>query len=437
MKLVWTEVLLMILALSAALAAWAGEAALSLSEAVRYAAENAPGLAIERTTEEIRVLEERNSRYKLLPNLDLTTTNGLRGTSSDRGASPTQPWSSLLMLSLIEYLYDNGESLTRIRIASLKSERARLSVLKTREELSLQVAQEFYLYSLSNELIEVKRQQKISIEKQYASLSQEYLQGFKTKQDYLRLKARLQRSVLDVLAAESKRDQAEIQLNKILGVQSEDGKKLKFIPLRASDMLKKIPETLPVLENTYLYRIQQLDAQIDDKTVDLSRRKIWPEASLSSGVTYQFQDYLNAPTGYASSSTNWNVLLTLTYKIWDWGNLRRDASIAQSKALNEAHDRKKNWFEQRAKIEVLGEEMQRLSSSFSLQKELLAMEDETYTRLSANYREGKIPYLDLITGMDNLLDARVNYYTIYFNLLSKFAEYQSYEGKLYETLAHQ
>ncbi|HAR42744.1 MAG TPA: hypothetical protein DCS07_08980 [Bdellovibrionales bacterium] len=409
---------------------------LNLQDAIRYAADHAPGLAIERMNEEIRNLEHLNAKAKLLPSLDVSAVHGVQGISPEISQSPTRPFTSSVTVSATESLYDNGESLTRLSIAALNKELARLSTLRKREALTLEISREFYRYSLNHQLIEVEQQQLIAIQKQFTKLEHEYRQGFKTKQDYLRLKAQSQRAVLDLVSAKSRREQSAISLRKLLGMMPDERPTLEFQP-QTPGAKPLLTESSPNLKNTYLYRMQELENQISDKTADLSRRNYWPQAFLTSGVNYQYRDYLRAPTGYASGSTNWNVMLTLQYNFWDWGIRKRNVLIAEDKTANDRQGRKAELIQQQASIMALAEEMQRLNESFTLQQELLVMEEESYSRLSNDYRDGKISYLDLVSGMDNMFRARVNYYTLYFSLLEREAEYRTYEGTLYETLARQ
>ena len=67
-------------------------------------------------------------------------------------------------------------------------------------------------------------------------------------------------------------------------------------------------------------------------------------------------------------------------------------------------------------------------------KELLSLEKENLDFIGREYRNGKVAYLDLINGLNNLSDAEIKYYSATSDLI--IAEYTLlyHQGKLYEEL---
>ena len=76
-----------------------------------------------------------------------------------------------------------------------------------------------------------------------------------------------------------------------------------------------------------------------------------------------------------------------------------------------------------------------LKVSWQLNRDLLKMEQENFTNLEDDYRQGKVAYLDLVTGLSDLLAAKTNFYTNYINLMSSLAQYRYYEGTIYDFAA--
>lgn len=54
--------------------------------------------------------------------------------------------------------------------------------------------------------------------------------------------------------------------------------------------------------------------------------------------------------------------------------------------------------------------------------------------IAKKYREGKVPYLDYITSINELLDARIQNSTAYFDSLQALSKKRYYEGTLYDSL---
>jgi outer membrane protein TolC len=66
----------------------------------------------------------------------------------------------------------------------------------------------------------------------------------------------------------------------------------------------------------------------------------------------------------------------------------------------------------------------------------MRLEQSNFAILEEDYRQGKVAYLDLVTGLSDLLSARVSYYTNYISILTAMAQYRYYEGTIYETVAN-
>jgi outer membrane protein TolC len=63
--------------------------------------------------------------------------------------------------------------------------------------------------------------------------------------------------------------------------------------------------------------------------------------------------------------------------------------------------------------------------------ELMEMERLSFEQLEDNYRRGRVSYLDLITGIRDLSEAREQYYASYFSLIKAAARHRATEGALY------
>jgi outer membrane protein TolC len=79
-------------------------------------------------------------------------------------------------------------------------------------------------------------------------------------------------------------------------------------------------------------------------------------------------------------------------------------------------------------------ELSRLTANYRLNDELLQLTQESFDTLETEYRNGKISYLDIITGLNDLLDAKVGFYSAHFALLQNIAQYRFYEGNLYDSV---
>ena len=412
---------------------------MNLPAALHFALEHAPSFDSARRNATIGALESKNAIAKLMPSADFTTTDGLQNQSPN---ALNTPWTSQLNLSLSENIYDNGESWTKHHIADTNREVQALSYLKAREQLAFDVAKEFYNYSLNSKLIEVTRQQYTTLQRQFASLSAQYRAGLKPQKDFLRFKAQVQRSEINLLTAENNVRTSRIELQRLLGIDVLDPAETNqpapdFTPIEPGG-IEQVPKVAPPYHATFDFRIAELQRQIDQATENLTKRKVWPELYATSTVSYQYSNFLNIGTDGGGPSSNlwtWNALLTLKYNIWDFGTRRRDADIAEHQREISNNKVRDGLLKVQSEMEKVMRQLEKGEADYRLARELLKLSIESFNFIDEEYRRGKVSYLDITNSLDELLDAKTRFYTAYFGLLQAIAGYRYYEGKLYESLA--
>jgi len=428
---------------------------INLSQALKYAMEHAPSMVQAREQIDVREAEVDRAKARYLPSLDLTTSQGyLRsgtqqvksGTTPD-GLGPvvmsTQaPWFSTLGLNLTETFYDNGQSYMQRDISEANREVSRLYMMDTRDSMLLRVSEAFYSLSQAEILLGTNVQQAQLTAKQLNKLEALYRQGLKTKREFFRLKSQAQRAAIEVSNAKVTRRNAEIELRRTMGVPV-DATGITFVTLTTDDIQAHDPEVstqVPTVDQSYLAKITEYQNTIGEDNIELARRRNLPVLTVGSGLNYQVPDYLRVQAGSgapdAPNSWTWNVTVGVNYNIWDAGSRRRDIDIAASQKVIQNRDNRDKLFARAAEIAKLMETLRNLKSNLQLNKELMRLEQSNFAILEEDYRQGKVAYLDLVTGLSDLLSARVSYYTNYISILTAMAQYRYYEGTIYETVAN-
>jgi outer membrane protein TolC len=420
---------------------------LGLKEAVRFALENSPVFDTSQKNFAIKELEFKNSISKLLPSADLSAIHGLQnnipiaGNNTLLTPNPAAPWYSSISLGATEVLYDNGVSWTQSRIAQLNRDLARIQNLKSRDTIALNVMLEFYRFSLATIMLEVREQQIALLEKQYRSVSSQYQQGFKTRNDFVRLKTQLQRAEIDRNQAQNRLSVSRAELQKLLGIDYRAQTLPDFEPLRVKNKAERdftIPSDAPRFQEFYDFQLAQLQEEVNEKNVSFAKRNYWPRISVTSGITYSNLNYLNSDSPFTTTNQlSWYALLGIQYNLWDWGIRRREVEIAKHQRDIQDNMIHQGWAETRSQIESLMADLARLRRSYQLTEELLRLEEQTNENLSLQYREGKVSFLDLISSLNNLLDAKSQFYASYFEVLQGMARYRYFQGKVYEDLSQE
>lgn len=407
---------------------------LNFREALQLAFEKSPVLIAALSELKIREAEFSNSKSVFLPSLDLSTVHGWRDSEPPIG---TSRFVNELSLSVTENLYDNGISFARYESSRYQREIAELNFKNERERLVLQIANEYMRYSLAVNLAEVQEQQFNIINKQYQSVNSQFQQGVRTRRDFLRFKAELRRSEIALQNSRSNRERSYFELLRLLGFEiNVETPKYELEPIGIDiKLVQNIPTQSPDLSQHFQYRMADLRRKVLEKDVYVVRRDYWPQVFVSAGATYQMNDYLRTgEAGPQDETTSWNALLTLKLNLWDWGIRRRDILIAEArKSQTESYIQTdlNRFSSENAKMML---DLDQSSKNFALARELLDLETKTHHFLETEYRNGKVSYLDIIVGLRDLLNAKVQMSSSYFDLRTQLLLYRYHEGKLYESI---
>jgi outer membrane protein TolC len=419
-------------------------ALLTLAEAVRYAAEHSPQLDTARRSAAIASSQYTSSWARFLPSLDLKSSTGINRQKQYGLYTSDNPWTSDLNVALTETLYDNGATITQFRIADLTNDSAALAFLTARDKLALDVMTAFYQLSLNIILADTRQEQLKTLVHQFTAVAAQYRQGMKTRQDYLRFKTQVGRAQIEALNAENAITTAREELRRLIGapLPSSAGNAAApdFNPVRPEhlDVARAVPQAAPSFEKNYQYRAAQLQYRINDLNETFAHRKYWPQVAVSAGGVYDNSGFVGSGQPFNTNNlVGWNAQLTLTYNIWDWGIRRRDVEIAEQNRGISDDAQGTALLQLNAGIRELMVELGRLRDNYKLTEEVLQLSEESYAFLNEQYRLGKIAYLDLITALGDLLDARVAFHTAYFDILRNVAQYRYYEGTLYDSIVEE
>lgn len=409
---------------------------LSIGEAISYALQRSPVVGSARSLVEIRRDELSNARAKLLPSLDLSSNLGWRSPFSEERAGFSGGSVGTFGILLTETVYDNGSSWIGLSVSKANVQVADLLYRQDRDALIFSVMREFYSFSRDWNLLEIRRQQRDLLRKQLQSVTDQYRQGRRLRTDYVRLKARMQNAEVDLLSAEFSVEASKIELRRIMGYEGA-GDQLQFAPLQVLPMSDRdVPAPEIDVSRLYARQLRVEQGKVNELNTEYSRRRYGPEVNLSASAGVLESSYIKSGgLPGAIDDAQWAVVLSLRYNLVDWGTRRRDVAIADRN--REIADNALRLNEQQAvgRLDVVVQDLKRAKASVLLNEELVALELQSFEFLDLQYREGKVSYLDLITGLDSLFAAKARLTTSYFDYLRALAEYQFLNGKIYEQVS--
>ncbi len=408
------------------------EQSFDLKKAILYAIENSPSFDSLKRQLNISELEEQSAAARFLPSLDLTATHGILDTSP---RSTSSPWNSEFNLGLTESIYDNGVTLTNHRIAKLSKTQAEFNFQDKKNKISLEIAAQFMVYSLNVKLAGIQEKQFKLVSKQYDMVSKDYFQGIKTKKDFLRFKTQVSRNEIDLGNAKNIVEKSKQELQRLIGIGLKNNGEADFIALSFDRVENEVPDMPVNLENHLLYRATRVQKEINQLNSDLIGRKNLPEWFLSAGASYGSSAYIDTGRSFSDNAQfGWNALLTVKYNFFDWGIRSRNRAIATQTNQLQNNEIDSNLLALKSSLNQLQLNTRQTQKNFALAKELLTLERTNIDFIEREYQNGKIQYLDLITGLNNLSDAEIKFYSAISDLQTAKYTLLYHQGKLYDEL---
>lgn len=404
---------------------------LNLKETLQWAEDHSPDFQKLRHSLKVAELEAENGRKFWMPQLDLSTTHGVLDRDPRAGY---EPWNSSFDITLSENLYDDGQSFTKKKITQKQLELAQAGQKIEREKLTLALATQFLQYSLAIKSLEVQEAQLALIRKQFGSTSRDYHQGMKTQRDYLRFKTQLSRSEIDVLTTRNNVLKEKKSLIRLIGGDSSDIE-LDFIPLPLMESQGNWNSEKMVLEKHPRYFAYLLALDIEDLQTSLSKKVLTPSLTLSAGSSYGSANYLNTGQRFQDNdSLSWNILLTLKYNLFDGGIRNRSYQVVAERSEITKKDLRGQMLSLKSELEQWALNYEQIQSNQRLATELFELEKKNRSLMEADYRNGKVAFLDFITSLRDYLDAQFKFYSsVYDSEISRMT-YLSYKGTLHEAL---
>ena len=370
-----------------------------------------------------------------MPSLDLTAnhTFGQLGVGNESYRPfNQQPWVSQLGLKLTENLYNNGENYRLAKIAEIEKKNGELGLLRTKNQILVNVAKAYYDYSEAAGTYALQTAQLATLREQFKTIESRYFQGLSSNRDYLRIKAETQRSEVAALTQKYGVNEKREALKAAIG----DSSALDFEPY---DPRALKPETIsfPTLtpDNTLDFRIAAAIQDIAEIRNESVRREYLPRLTLQGSYEIVQPNYLgNRSDPENAYFTNLQGLVVLEYNLWDWGIRRRNVQISNNEWRMEVSKQELTRIQVRQNLTNLYANKATLLETFKISSQILSASEDVYVSLNRAYREGKVTYIDLITALGELYGSRTQNLSLRYNILKLRADLAFYEGNADEVL---
>lgn len=400
-----------------------------MRQAGQKALDNSPTYIAAKSSYELAKLQTQNNRAIFYPSLDLLALHGPQNYHPNPALYPE--WTSSTQLIFSESLYDNGESYKHYQIAKLSEEQSQVQFQKAKGQVLLGVVQSYYDWCFSELQLQFTKKYADEIERQFQLASAEFHQGAKTRADFLRFKSQAQRSELDLIDAQKLAVKAAQDLMALIGVSPDSSVQFALLQ-RPASIHKKIRSDFTE-KDLPEEKILQIKYGISDLEEALVNRRNWPQALITASWQYGSQNYIQTGQSWNDNEgSSWNALLTLKWNLWDWGTRARNEQIQTLQENMDQQDLRKQLLSAEDDLSHFKIDQARNIERQKISTELETNEQINMKQLNSDYHAGRINYLDLITGLANLLDAQSRKLRADFDAGILFAKSQYYEGTLDE-----
>ncbi len=409
-----------------------------LSVLVELAEKNSPVIQRAKNDAEIAELELKNAKWAMFPQLNLESKLGLIGEDPNSRATP---WFSELNLSLRQVFWDedNNSNLSRYKREKRKWERVKLDSEYKRDEQILKVVHAYFDWSSSLELREIDENKRDLLRRQFNVLEAQYKQGLKTKRDVLRIETEIKRLEIDILRRDNEVDLNFQKVASHVGLTKKDldAEDIEGEEAKPFGVLKGEATEIKLTDHrkSKIFALREEEARYETQ---LFERKIWPRLTLENEIKYNNNAYVdtNVPVG-GNDRLTWQSMLILRYPLWDFGTKKREWEIARVKERSIRAEDQQGLLELAVELRDVFLKLRENRENVRATRELLVLEQQSYSILEAEYRNGRAAYLDLITNLNSLIDARSKFMTSYFGFKKQQMLYSFHKGELYEDLKSQ
>ncbi len=413
--------------------------ALSLNEVVAYALDHNPGLKASLNGIEIEGYAIQTAQSNRMPKVDfnswmnryryqtpLTSINpsALTGGGSS-GLFDDTHLGTEIALSLP--LYKGGQLVRGVRVAEIKQEIARDSLVQSQQELIFNLTS---LYYKINQLEKTQESTQASVDRLLAHQKdvETFLKaGTVPKVDLLKTEVESARRQQDLLAINNSIESAYDLMRTLMGMEDIHSPLKIGIP---TDSREDLPEFEPALESALSHRPEYLSLQKKEtlyeqmRLIQEGRKKPFVYLSsiydLKSGDDFDFKE-------------DWTVSLKMNLPLYDAGNIKASMAIQEKEIERTRLQLQSLKLEIQREIQDAFLSIKNAEDRISVSEKALASGEEDLRVQRLKYATGAGTSTEVIDSQSALLIAQANYYQAVFDKEIAMASLRKAMGTLPHT----
>ena len=303
------------------------------------------------------------------------------------------------------------------KVTTLYSEQARQITDSTKINLVVTVSKSFYNLLLTFQEIGVLKEDTVRLGQSLRDAYHQYVGGIVDETDYEQATISLNNSVAELNQANENIAPQYASLKQAMGYPAEQQFNLVY---DSTEMMQEIAaDTTKALNYNKRIEFQELNTRkdIQHKLTEYYHLAAWPTISGIFNYNYEFQN--SAFSKLFSTSFPYSFV-GLTFSIPIFTGFNRVENARRSNLMEQSLD----WSLQNLRASIYSEYKAALASyksnMFNLQttKTNRDLARRVYFVVTLQYKEGIVPYLNVITAETNLITSEINYQNALFQVLS-------------------
>ncbi|VEN73344.1 conserved exported hypothetical protein [Candidatus Desulfarcum epimagneticum] len=386
---------------------WAAEA-LSVEEAVREAVAANIDLKISRDGLEAAAAAKNSKRAEFLPSFgamyryqynheESKTTLTLPGGDVTLSDIPKSQFA--FTASVTQPVFAGFALRNQYILAGLGLDAAKFNEMLVKRVVSYKARESFFSVLKAEKIVEIAKEAVALIDAHRDSAQNFYDVGMTPLNDLLKAQVELANARLDLVIAENALEMARADFNVILRRPIDSAVSI-LDTLDHDPFGKTLGECLEAAEkNRMEIKLAGLDAEMARKSLDVERAGFLPAVSLV-GTYRQFGDDWNTNGGRgASDPSMWDVAVTASWPVWEWGKTHFRAK--EKRHLFLAAQKQKISVLDSVRLEV----RQAYLKTMEAEKTIAAVE-KAIEQAQENFRISRERYREQMATSTDVLDAR-------------------------------
>lgn len=416
---------------------------LTLRQCIDYAMQHQPGLNIAKTNVEVTKATNDVALAAWLPQVtasgDLThyfqqsngssTPNTGTGTTNSTGSARSGYTTTFIPGIQVSQAIFSPSLLYAYRSAPLYVKQSQQATDSTKIFLVSTVSKSFYNVLLTLEQINVLKEDTARLGKSLRDAYHQYKGGIVDETDYEEAEITLNNSVAQLKQAVENVVPQYAALKRLMGYPPQQQFNVSFDTVQMMDGIHLDTAQQLAYEKRIEYQQLNTAKALQDEQVKYYRFSFLP--TVSAFYNYNLGYYSNQTSGLFSSSYP-SSLIGLSFNIPIFTGFARLNNLKKAKLESQIID----WQRVDLKSQIYSEYTTALANyksdlfSLKLLQKNVALAKRTYFVVTLQYKQGIVPYLNVITAESNLITSEINYLNNLFQLLSSKIDLEKAMGNI-------